>query len=124
MVAPRSLKWVLIGIGILALAFISWPKFELFQCRSIQSEAKAELNHLYEAQKFYYAYHHTYASLETLIQEGLVKSTEKNYTYKTIHSDQKTFKITATGKTLVSDIWEVDQTGEIRALQNACNLSS
>lgn len=116
----RSLKWTLIGLGVCALAFLSWPKFELFQCRSLQSEAKAQLWHLYEAEKFYYAYHHTYTSLETLIQEGLVKSSEKNYTYQTVHHDTKQFQIIAIGKTLLSDRWVVDQAGDIRALQNAC----
>src|SRR3989338_1914183 len=114
----RFFKWALVASGLCLLAYLSWPQFELFQCRSIQSEAKAQLNHLYEAERFYYAYHQSYTSLETLISEGLIKSSEKNYAYKTTEHSQKTFKITATGKTLVSDIWEVDQSGEIRALQN------
>ena len=118
----RSFKWTLIGLGICILTFIAWPKFELFQCRSTQSEAKAQLNHLYEAEKFYYAYHHTYTSLEILIQEGLVKSNEKNYTYTTSHHDAKNFELIATGKSLINDRWAVDQTGEIRALYNACTL--
>ncbi len=107
-------------LTLAGLAFISWPKFELFQCRSVQSEAKAQLNHLYEAEKFYYAHHHSYTSLEMLIQEGLIKSNEKNYTYKTSHYDDKKFELIATAKSLREDTWAIDQTGDIRSIKNAC----
>lgn len=120
--AMRSLKWTIIGVTVFILIFISWPKFQLFQCRSTQSEAKAWLYHLYEAEQFYFAHHHSYASLEMLIQEGLVKSSEKNYTYKTSHYDDKRFVIQATAKNLHDDSWTVDQTGTIRAEFDACTL--
>ena len=110
------------AVTIAGLAFISWPKLELFQCRSIQSEAKAALSHLYEAEKFYYARHYSYTSLEMLIQEGLIKSNEKNYTYKTTQHDDKNFEIIATAKNLRQDSWAINQTGEIRSIINACNL--
>jgi hypothetical protein len=118
----RSLKWTLATLTIAGLAFISWPKLALFKCRSIQSEAKVGLNHLYEAEKFYYARHHSYTSLEMLIQEGLIKSNEKNYTYKTSHHDDKNFEIIATAKNLREDTWSINQNGEIRSIINACNL--
>ena len=118
----RSLKWALIALITLALLYMSWPKFELFQCRSVQSEAKAWLTHLYEAEKFYYAHHHQYASLEMLLQKGLVKSSEKNYTYHTFQYDTQSFEMRAISKNLDHDIWSVNQTGKIRAIHDACPL--
>ena len=118
----RLLKWTLFGLAIACLAIISWPKFELFRCRSIQSEAKAQLSHLYEAEKFYFAHHHSYASLEMLIQKGLIRSNEKNYSYNTVRYDDKNFEIIATAKSLKQDIWAIDQTGNIQSITNACTL--
>lgn len=118
----RSFKWTLVALTLAGLTFISWPKFELFQCRSVQSEAKAILNHLYEAEKFYYAHHHSYTSLEMLIQEGLIKSNEKNYTYKSVSYDDKRFEIVAIAKNLKQDSWSINQTGDIQSIINACTL--
>ncbi|MEI6804986.1 MAG: hypothetical protein WCK49_00580 [Myxococcaceae bacterium] len=119
---PRLLKWTLASIIVTGLIFISWPKFEAFQCRSIQSEAKAQLSHLYEAEQFYFAHHHSYTSLEMLIQEGLIKSNEKNYTYKTSYYDDKTFEIVATSKTLNQDVWSINQADRLQSIKNACTF--
>lgn len=115
----RFLKLTLIILALFVLAFLAWPKFELFQCRATQSEAKAWLQHLYEAEKFYYAHHQEYASLEMLLKEGLVKSREIYYTYETQSHDSKHFVIVAKNK---NDLWSIDQTGEIKSIQNACIL--
>lgn len=114
----RKVVWIaswIIGCGL--LVFLSIPKYQLFQCRSTQSEAKAWLQHLYEAEKFYYAHHQEYASLEMLISAGLVKSDRIHYVYQTKQYDARHFQIIATYQ---NDIWSVDQTGEIKAIYDAC----
>lgn len=114
---------LLIILGLSVLAYLAWPKFELFQCRSIQSEAKAWLHHLYEAEKFYFAHNRIYTSLETLLEEGLVNSNEIHYTYDVQIFDSKRLLIVATSKELLGnkkDIWSIDQNGEIKSIQNAC----
>ena len=113
----RFWKLTLVTIVLFVLAFIAWPKFELFKCRATQSEAKAWLQHLYEAEKFYFAHHQEYASLEMLLKEGLVKSREIHYSYETQAYDVKHFIIIAKSK---NDVWSIDQTGEIKSIQNAC----
>ncbi|MES2504286.1 MAG: hypothetical protein V4534_05345 [Myxococcota bacterium] len=112
-------KLALILVGLAVLAYIAWPKYELFQCRSRQSEAKAWLKHLYEAEKYYFAHHQEYASIEMLLKEGLVKSREIHYIYETQSHDSKHFVIIAKNN---NDIWSIDQTGEIKSIHNACIL--
>ncbi|MBH1989334.1 MAG: hypothetical protein I8H75_06010 [Myxococcaceae bacterium] len=118
----RSLKWTVSGLIVFILVFISWPKYELFQCRSKQSEAKAWLSHLYQAEKFYYAHHQHYVSLETLIEQSLVKSNDLNYTYKTVFANGHAFELQAIAKNLDEDTWTVNQSGKLVARFDACSV--
>jgi Tfp pilus assembly protein PilE len=64
-------------VGILAA--IAIPNFMKFQCKSLQSEAKANLRSLYTAEKSFYAEYGTYTS--DLVSLGWTPSGSPHYVY-------------------------------------------
>ncbi len=108
-------------LGVLTLLTV--PYFKQFQCRSRQSEARMELTNLYQAEKLYHATHQRYADLETLGKLGLIMMKGKYYSFEIIQIKENSFHINALAqkKSFTKlDSWSIDQTGQLKHLQNAC----
>lgn len=108
----------------LSLVAITIPKFERFECRSKQSEAKFELAQIHAAQKLHYGSFGRYVSLEELASRSRIKPRAKYYNYQT-RGDMTAnkFTIEARGKDgsqVAGDIWAVDQDKNIEHEHNAC----
>lgn len=93
--------------------------FDRYLCRSKQREAKSNLKSLYVAEQGYRAEHHRFGPLEDV---GFEPSGEKRrYEYVLTGHDEDGFVAEARGiDEMTGDLWQVDETGELRSLRNVC----
>lgn len=119
----QKLKKISLFLGLCLLAYLVWPKYERFQCKSQQSEAKAWLIHLYEAEQYHFAKQGKYISLEELRKENLIPEKKGSYEYSSHIKSDKSFQIQATSHDnaqFPDDIWAIDQFGKVQAISDAC----
>jgi len=107
-------------IGILAA--IAIPNFMNYQCKAKQSEAKSLLGDLRTAQEAYYAEYDTYTT--DLDRVGFQPKGDTRYTIA-VTENTTTFTATATeiGNRVSSgqtDVWTMDQEGDLNNSQNGC----
>jgi prepilin-type N-terminal cleavage/methylation domain-containing protein len=118
-----SLVELMVVVGIIGvLTAIAVPRYQLFQARAKQSEAKMNLAHMHMMQTTYHMDHNTYAgnfehlriNLQRSGGEGIAEG--KYYTFAFDGTpDEASFTINATAdaNTLAScagtDVWEIDE---------------
>ena len=107
-------------IGILAA--IAIPNFVKFQCRSKQSEAKANLRSLAVAEESYFAEKGEYSRDPAAI--GFAPTGVKvRYDYVIVQAGKDAFVAEARGirEGVAGDVWTVDKTRELRNVTNVCS---
>ena len=113
-----SLVELMIVVAIIGvLAALAVPKFQSFQAKAKQSEAKSNLSHIYTLEQSYYGDQDTYSAV--LADIGFSLQGHVRYGYA-VASTTSTFTATATASTVV-----IDTSGNITsATPNNTNISS
>ena len=105
-------------IGILAA--IAIPNFLTYQCKSRQSEAKANLGSIRVGEEAYYAEFDSYSTDQQAIGFSIKGSPRYGYVITTPTSTE--FTATATGSVgnVTGDVWTIDEEGILSNGNNAC----
>ncbi len=107
-------------IGVLAA--IAIPNFVKFQCRSKQSEAKANLRSLSVAEEAYFAEKGEYSRDAGVI--GFAPTGAKvRYEYAIVQAGKDSYVAEARGMRdgVAGDVWTVDKTRELKNVTNVCS---
>ncbi len=115
----RTLGWLTL---VLVAATLSGCGFGKYKCKSKQSEAKSNLMSLRTTMEMINVEKGQYAqSLADVKAEGFVPMGEY-YEYEVTASGEKTFVAQARGKgDMAGDVWKIDQTGKLSAVDNKCD---
>ncbi len=134
-----SLVELMVVVAIIGiLAALAVPRFQTFQAKARQSEAKVNLAHMYTLQSSYYGDNTTYAALGTTIGPGactadnplgfkLTDCSKVRYSYTTTLANATAFTAQAVNSSAtarvnpscaVNDTWTIDQ---VKNLQNTVN---
>jgi type IV pilus assembly protein PilA len=102
-------------------AAIAIPNFVKFQCRSMQSEAKANLKALLVAEESFRGENNTYSTDTAAI--GFQPAGNKlRYRYVVTTATATAFGAEARGEGDVDgDVWTIDQDGKLQSVQNTCD---
>ena len=105
-------------IGILAA--IAIPNFLTYQCKSRQSEAKANLGSIRVGEESYFAEHDTYSAVKSAI--GFATKGTARYTYSLASPSSTAFTATASGVTgnVEGDEWTMTEEGDLTNTNNVC----
>ncbi|MCC7070468.1 MAG: hypothetical protein IT383_04040 [Deltaproteobacteria bacterium] len=102
------------------LAAISIPNFVKFQCRSKQSEAKANLKSLYVAQEMFRGENNSYASDLTQLQFKPQGQTIR-YDYVLVEGSATGFRAEARGKAdMAGDLWSISNANDLQNVESKC----
>jgi len=103
------------------LAAIAIPNFIKFQCRSKQSEARANLKSLYVSQAAHRAETDSYgADLNTIKFEPM--GAKLRYTYRIVEATKDTFRAEATGSgDMEGDRWVITEKNALESLDSRCH---
>jgi prepilin-type N-terminal cleavage/methylation domain-containing protein len=138
-----SLVELMVVVAIIGiLAALAVPRFQTFQAKARQSEAKVNLAHIYTLQSSYYGDNTTYVSLGTTIGPGactqdnplgfkLTDCSKVRYSYTTPAANATTFTAQAINSSItarvnpscpgVNDTWTINQ---LKDLQNTVNATT
>lgn len=124
----KGLRAIEIGITlalIIMLLSIVYVRYDVFMCRSMESEAKFSLSQIYAAQKLYHQQNDHFASLEELmVKEERVALPQRYYRFKEEFPPEKDkFWIRAFGKEgslVAGQSWQIDETNTIVQLSAQC----
>ena len=114
-----SLVELMIVVAIIGvLSALAVPRFQKFQAKAKQSEAKTNLSHIYTLAQSYYGdndtYNATFAQLGFVVDGGTGPASGKIYNYTYAGTDSAftgtaTAKKAITGGCAVIDVWTIDQ---------------
>ena len=109
-------------LGGCCLCSIWTRNFEKYECRSKQSEAKANLRALFVAEESYRSEHGKYAPFDVV---GFAPQGETlRYDYALVEVDDAHFVAEARGKDeQAGDIWRIDNTNALTNVANVCGGS-
>ena len=115
-----SLVELMIVVAIIGvLAALAVPKFQSFQAKAKQSEAKSNLSHIYTLEQSYYGDQDKYSSVLTEIGFSLQGRVRYNYTAGLVGAGFLA-TATATSFSVISadcgkfDIWTIDQAKSLK----------
>jgi type IV pilus assembly protein PilA len=100
-------------------AAIAIPSFVKFQCKSMQSEARVQLQSMHVAQSLFQTEKQRYATLDELSDFNPIST---RYRFEVVEASKDGFLARATGMQDVveGDVWEIDETGNSKVVANAC----
>lgn len=115
-----ALNLVLVPMCGGVYAAIAIPNFIKFQCRSKQSEAKANLKSLFVAQELYRAEKNAYANdLATI--EFKPQGQSIRYDYVVVEATPEAFRAEARGTgDMAGDLWVITNANDLQNVQNKC----
>ena len=123
----KGISWieivVLVGI-LISLVVMTVPRYQIFQCRAKQSEARFELARIHSAEKLYYAKYGRYVAFEELLKRERILPNDRFYRYESAADlTANTFLIQAEGRSgtqVEGDVWTVDQEKKLVNSHNVC----
>lgn len=103
-------------------AAIAIPNFIMFQCRSKQSEAKANLKALSAAEEMYRAEHEAYTPDLAALRWQPAGGERLRYDYLVVSAAKESFRAEARGTgDMAGDLWAITEAGEVEAVADHCS---
>jgi type IV pilus assembly protein PilA len=102
-------------------AAIAIPNFILFQCRSKQSEARANLKALAAAEELFKAEHEAYTADLAALHWQPAGGERLRYEYLVVNATAQGFRAEARGSgDMAGDLWVITEAGEVEAVADHC----
>lgn len=116
----RTLAIVALVLHLASLPAIAVPRFEKFQCRSKQSEAKSNLKALFVAEEVFRSEQDRYSTSFDEIQ-FVPRGQKLRYEYRVVEAGPRSFRAEATGTgDMAGDRWIVDENNQVKNLESVC----